>query len=138
MIERLFMTLSGELPEQVQVERVNIARSSTFFWRTKELLIEPPLSSISKAWSARQSPYLPPAKETQRSFWRKRKNLTKGNMQLEFLFYNEAAFPERAQLHDQLGSEDKITKKNIRENPEYEKELIALFGANGSLSRDRR
>jgi glutathione S-transferase len=28
-----------------------------------------------------------------------------------------------------LGIEDKITKKNVRENPEYEKELIALAGA---------
>jgi glutaredoxin len=28
-----------------------------------------------------------------------------------------------------LRCEDKITKKNIRENPEYEKELITLCGA---------
>jgi hypothetical protein len=28
-----------------------------------------------------------------------------------------------------LHCEDQIIKKNIRENPEYEKELIALWGA---------
>ena len=51
-------------------------------------------------------------------------------MQLELYFYNECGFSQSvlncmANLH----CEDKIIKKNIRENPEYENELIALCGA---------
>ena len=50
-------------------------------------------------------------------------------MALELYFYNECGFCESvlncmANLH----CEDKIIKKNIRENPEYEKELIRLSG----------
>ena len=39
-------------------------------------------------------------------------------MALELYFYNECGF-----------CEDKILKKNIRENPQYETELITLAGA---------
>ncbi len=51
-------------------------------------------------------------------------------MSLELYFYNECGFSRsvlncRANLH----CEDKVTKKNIRENAEYEKELITLTGA---------
>jgi glutaredoxin-related protein len=51
-------------------------------------------------------------------------------MQLELYFYNECGFSQSvlncmANLH----CEDKIIQKNIRENPEYENELIALCGA---------
>lgn len=51
-------------------------------------------------------------------------------MQLELYYYNECGFCQSvlncmANLH----CEDKITRKNIRENSEYEKELIELSGA---------
>ena len=51
-------------------------------------------------------------------------------MQLELYFYNECGFSQSvlncvANLH----CEDKITRKNIRENAEYEKELMTLCGA---------
>ena len=51
-------------------------------------------------------------------------------MSLELYFYNECGF-SRSVLNcmTNLHCEDKIIKKNIRENPEYEKELIALTGA---------
>lgn len=51
-------------------------------------------------------------------------------MSLELYFYNECGF-SRSVLNcmSNLHCEDKITKKNIRENPEYEKELIALTSA---------
>ncbi len=51
-------------------------------------------------------------------------------MQLELYYYNECGF-SRSVLNcmTNLHCEDKIVKKNIRENPEYEKELIALCGA---------
>jgi glutaredoxin-related protein len=51
-------------------------------------------------------------------------------MALELYFYNECGF-SRSVLNCMvnLHCEDKIIKKNIRENPEYEKELIALTGA---------
>ena len=51
-------------------------------------------------------------------------------MSLELYFYNECGF-SRSVLNcmSNLHCEDKITKKNIRENPEYEKELIALTDA---------
>jgi glutaredoxin-related protein len=51
-------------------------------------------------------------------------------MQLELYFYNECGFSQSvlncvANLH----CEDQITRKNIRENPEYEKELMTICGA---------
>ncbi|MDP2606418.1 MAG: glutathione S-transferase N-terminal domain-containing protein [Deltaproteobacteria bacterium] len=51
-------------------------------------------------------------------------------MALELYFYNECGF-SRSVLNcmTNLHCEDKIVKKNIRENPEYETELIALTGA---------
>ncbi len=51
-------------------------------------------------------------------------------MSLELYFYNECGF-SRSVLNciANLHCEGKITKKNIREHPEYEKELIALTGA---------
>ncbi len=51
-------------------------------------------------------------------------------MSLELYFYNECGF-SRSVLNcmANLHCEDKITRKNIRENPEYEKELVALTGA---------
>ena len=49
---------------------------------------------------------------------------------MELYFYNECGY-SRSVLNciTNLHCEDKIIKKNIRENPEYEKELIALTGA---------
>jgi glutaredoxin len=38
-------------------------------------------------------------------------------------------FPERGQLHDQSSLRGSNHQENIRENPEYEQELIALCGA---------
>jgi glutathione S-transferase len=51
-------------------------------------------------------------------------------MSLELYFYNECGF-SRSVLNcmANLHCEEKIVKKNIRENSEYEKELIALTGA---------
>jgi len=51
-------------------------------------------------------------------------------MSLELYFYNECGF-SRSVLNciTNLHCEDKIIKKNIRENPEYEKELMALCEA---------
>lgn len=51
-------------------------------------------------------------------------------MQLELYFYNECGFSQSVLnciTHLRMG--DKITKKNIRENADYEQELIALCGA---------
>jgi glutaredoxin len=51
-------------------------------------------------------------------------------MSLELYFYNECGFCQSVlNCMTNLGIEDKITKKNIRENPQYETELIALTGA---------
>ena len=52
-------------------------------------------------------------------------------MALELYYYNECGFSQSvlncmANLH----CEDKIVRKNIRENPAYESELIALTGGN--------
>jgi glutaredoxin len=48
---------------------------------------------------------------------------------LELYFYNECGYSQSVlNCMTNLGIADKITKKNIRENPEYEKELIALTG----------
>lgn len=51
-------------------------------------------------------------------------------MAMELYFYNECGFCQSvlnsmANLH----CEEKIAKKNIRENPEHEKQLIELTGA---------
>ena len=49
---------------------------------------------------------------------------------MELYFYNERGFSQSVlNCMVNLHCEDKIVKKNIRENPEYEKELIALTGA---------
>jgi glutaredoxin-related protein len=51
-------------------------------------------------------------------------------MQLELYFYNECGFSQSVlNCVTNLHCEDKVTRKNIRENPEYEKELVALCGA---------
>jgi glutaredoxin len=51
-------------------------------------------------------------------------------MALELYFYNECGFCQSVMnCMTNLHCEDKIVKKNIRENPEYEKELITLTGA---------
>ena len=49
---------------------------------------------------------------------------------LELYFYNECGYSQTVlSCLINLGIDSKITKKNIRENPEYEKELVALTGA---------
>jgi glutaredoxin-related protein len=51
-------------------------------------------------------------------------------MALELYFYNECGFSQAVlNCMTNLHCEDKITRKNIRENPAYESELIALTGA---------
>jgi glutaredoxin len=51
-------------------------------------------------------------------------------MMLELYFYNECGFCQSVlNCMTHLHCEDKVIKKNIRENPIYEKELIALCGA---------
>lgn len=51
-------------------------------------------------------------------------------MQLELYFYNECGFSQSVlNCVTNLHCEDKITSKNIRENPEFEKELVSLCGA---------
>lgn len=52
------------------------------------------------------------------------------NMALELYYYNECGF-SRSVLNciTNLHCEEKIVKKNIRENSAYETELIALTGA---------
>ena len=50
-------------------------------------------------------------------------------MSLELYFYNECGFCQSVlNCMTNLRIEDKVLKKNIRENPAYEKELIALTG----------
>lgn len=50
-------------------------------------------------------------------------------MQLELYFYNECGFSQRVlNTMKNLKIEDKIVKKNIRENIDYEKELVDLCG----------
>jgi glutaredoxin-related protein len=52
------------------------------------------------------------------------------NMALELYFYKECGFSQSVlNCMINLHCEDKVIKKNILENPEYEKELIALCGA---------
>ena len=49
---------------------------------------------------------------------------------MELYFYNECGFSQSVlNCMINLHCEDKIVKKDIRENPEYQKELIALTGA---------
>jgi len=51
-------------------------------------------------------------------------------MALELYFYNECGFSQSVlNCMINLHCEDQIVKKNIREQPEYEQELIALCGA---------
>jgi len=51
-------------------------------------------------------------------------------MAMELYFYNECGFSQSVlNCMTNLHCEDNITKKNIRENPEYEQELITLCGA---------
>jgi len=51
-------------------------------------------------------------------------------MNLELYFYEECGFSQTVlNCITNLHCEDKIVKKNIRKNPEYERELIALCGA---------
>lgn len=58
------------------------------------------------------------------------KRSTRVNVQLELYFYNECGFSQGVlNCITNLHCEDKITKKNIRANPDYERELIALCGA---------
>ncbi|MFQ5683384.1 MAG: glutaredoxin family protein [Candidatus Binatia bacterium] len=50
-------------------------------------------------------------------------------MQLELYFYNECGFSRRVlNTINNLGVGNKIVMKNIRENADYEKELIGLSG----------
>ena len=50
-------------------------------------------------------------------------------MSLELYFYDECGFCQSVlNCMTNLRIEDKVLKKNIRENPAYEKELIALTG----------
>lgn len=51
-------------------------------------------------------------------------------MAMEFYFSNECGFSQTVlNCMVNLHCEDKIVKKNISENPEYESELIALTNA---------
>jgi glutaredoxin-related protein len=49
---------------------------------------------------------------------------------MELYFYNECGFSQSVlNCLINLHCEDQITKKNIRENPDFERELIALCGS---------
>jgi glutaredoxin-related protein len=51
-------------------------------------------------------------------------------MALELYFYNECGFSQTVlNCVTNLHCEEQIVKKNIRENSDYEQELIALTGA---------
>jgi glutaredoxin len=51
-------------------------------------------------------------------------------MGLELYFYNECGFCQSVlNCLSNLHIEDTVIKKNIRENPQYEKELMGLTGA---------
>ena len=51
-------------------------------------------------------------------------------MAMELYFYNECGFSQSVlNCMTNLHCEDKIIRKNIRENPDNEKELIQLSGA---------
>jgi len=50
-------------------------------------------------------------------------------MALELYYYNECGFSQSVlNCMTNLHCEEQIVRKNIRENPEYESELIALTG----------
>jgi len=50
-------------------------------------------------------------------------------MAMELYFYNECGFSQSVlNCMTNLHCRDKIRMKNIRENPEFEKELVALCG----------
>lgn len=50
-------------------------------------------------------------------------------MQLEFYFYNECGYSQSVlNCITNLRIGEKIIRKNIRENADYEKELVALCG----------
>ena len=51
-------------------------------------------------------------------------------MAMELYFYNECGFSQSVlNCMTNLHCEDKIAKKNIRENPDHESELVQLTGA---------
>lgn len=51
-------------------------------------------------------------------------------MAMELYFYNECGFSQSVlNCLTNLHCEDKIVKKNIRENPDHETELVQLTGA---------
>ena len=51
-------------------------------------------------------------------------------MAMDLYFYNECGFSQSVlNCMTNLHCEDKIVKKNIRENPDHETELITLTGA---------
>ncbi len=51
-------------------------------------------------------------------------------MAMDLYFYNECGFSESVlNCMTNLHCEDKIVKKNIRENPDHETELVQLTGA---------
>jgi glutaredoxin-related protein len=51
-------------------------------------------------------------------------------MAMELYFYNECGFSQSVlNCMTNLHCDGQIVKKNIRENPDYEKELIQLTGA---------
>ncbi len=51
-------------------------------------------------------------------------------MAMELYFYNECGFSQSVlNCMINLHCEDKIVKKNIRENPDHETELVQLTGA---------
>ena len=51
-------------------------------------------------------------------------------MAMELYFYNECGFSQSVlNCMINLHCEDKIVKKNIRENPDHESELVQLTGA---------
>ena len=51
-------------------------------------------------------------------------------MAMELYFYNECGFSQSVlNCMTNLHCEDKIVRKNIRENPDNETELVALTGA---------
>jgi glutaredoxin-related protein len=51
-------------------------------------------------------------------------------MKLELYFYNECGFSQSVlNCMTNLHCQDQVIKKNIRENPDYERELHALCGA---------
>lgn len=53
-----------------------------------------------------------------------------GIIVVELYFYNECGFSQSVlNCMTNLHCEDKIVKKNIREHPEYEQELITLCGS---------